>query len=127
MSLATAVAKAVVSCRDMNDAGVIQLPKLMEWLDKCPTQIVVLAAQVLWRNQVEDVLSKGCDTESGLKSVLENVERLLGILANCVLQEQPTLCRKKIENLVSKYVFPGIDYQWNHREDLKAEIANGRT
>ena len=82
---------------------------------------------MLWRNQVEDVLSKGCDTESGLKSVLENVERLLGILANCVLQEQPTLCRKKIENLVSKYVFPGIDYQWNHREDLKAEIANGRT
>ena len=55
---------------------------------------------MLWRNQVEDVLSKGCDTESGLKSVLENVERLLGILANCVLQEQPTLCRKKIENLV---------------------------
>ena len=104
MSLATAVAKAVESGRDMNDAGEIEPPKLMEWLDLFPTQIVVLSAQVLWSEQVEDVLSKGGDTEAGMKSVLENVERLLGILANCVLQEQPPLRRKKIENLISEYV-----------------------
>jgi len=104
MSLATAVAKAVESGRVMNDAGEIEPPKLMDWLDLYPTQIVVLSAQVLWSEQVEEVLSKGGDTATGMKNVLENVEMLLGILANCVLQEQPPLRRKKIENLISEYV-----------------------
>ena len=69
----------------------------MLWLDLYSTQIVVLSAQVLWSEQVEEVLSKGGDTATSMKNVLEN------ILANC-LQEQPALRRKKIENLIRKSV-----------------------
>ena len=104
VSLATAVAKAVETGRSMIDAGDIEPSKLMSWLDLFPTQIAVLSAQVLWSEQVEDVLSKGGDTKAGLKGVLDNIEAMLGILANCVLQEQPPLRRKKIENLISEYV-----------------------
>ena len=104
VSLATAVAKAVETGRSMIDAGEIEPSKLMSWLDLFPTQIAVLSAQVLWSEQVEEVLSKGGDTKAGLKGVLDNIEAMLGILANCVLQEQPPLRRKKIENLISEYV-----------------------
>ena len=104
VSLATAVAKAVESGRNLNDGGEFEPGKLMSWLDLFPTQIAVLSAQVLWSEQVEDVLAKGGDTKAGLKSVLDNIENMLGVLANCVLQEQPPLRRKKIENLISEYV-----------------------
>ena len=69
----------------------------MDWLD-------LYLTQVLWSEQVEEVFSKGGDTATGMKNVLENVEMLLEILANCVLQEQPPLRRKKIENLIGEYV-----------------------
>jgi hypothetical protein len=39
-----------------------------------------------------------------VQTVLDTVDRMLGILANCVLQEQPPLRRKKIENLIGEYV-----------------------
>ena len=104
VSLATAVAKAVETGRNMNDGADFEPSKLMSWLDLYPTQIAVLSAQVLWSEQVEDVLAKGGDTMKGLKNVIENIETMLGVLANCVLQEQPPLRRKKIENLISEYV-----------------------
>ena len=77
---------------------------LLQWLDQYPTQIIVLAAQVLWSEQVEEVLAKGGNTEAGMKEVLDGVDQMLGLLANCVLQEQPPLRRKKIENLIGEYV-----------------------
>ena len=73
-------------------------------MDQFPTQIVVLSAQVLWSEQVEEVLSRTGNTVEGMNKVLSNVENRLKILANCVLQEQPPLRRKKIENLISEYV-----------------------
>ena len=102
VSLATAAAKAVESGRNMNDD--VEPAKLMEWLDLFPTQIVVLSAQVMWSEQVEEVLSKSSKTEEGMQKVLNAVENMLKILADLVLQEQPPLRRKKIENLISEYV-----------------------
>ena len=45
------------------------------------------------------------DSKASLKSVLEDVETTLGILADAVLQEQPPVRRKKLEHLVCLFFF----------------------
>ena len=54
----------------------------------------------MWSEQVEEVLVLGSGAEEGMAGV----DRMLGLLANCVLQEQRPLRRKKIENLIGEYV-----------------------
>lgn len=70
-------------------------------------QIVVLAAQILWSEDVEAALHTiSNSTASGqakmqpLELVLSQVESTLTILADSVLQEQPPLRRRKLEHLV---------------------------
>jgi dynein heavy chain 1 len=92
LSLATAVAKAVEAGREMAAQGDIVPVKMMEWLDGFPTQISVLSTQVLWSEQVEEVLAAGGGRAAeGMQVVLAGVDKMLGLLANCVLQEQPPL------------------------------------
>lgn len=80
----------------------------MEWCDGYQAQIVVLAAQILWSEDVEAALTSGGG--AGLDKVLRSVENTLTVLADCVLQKQPPLRRRKLEALVnyssseSKYV-----------------------
>lgn len=77
----------------------------LEWCDNYQAQIVVLAAQVIWSEDVEAALSGKGD----LKSVLNQVETTLNVLADCVLQKQPSLRRKKLEALVSfKFNFKNL-------------------
>ena len=59
----------------------------------------MLAAQILWSEDVEAALVSGGG--EGLKRVLAHVENMLNILADSVLQEQPPLRRRKLEHLVS--------------------------
>lgn len=70
-------------------------------------QIVVLAAQILWSEDVEAALSSmsndnGASSEGlgPLDKVLAQVSTTLNVLADSVLQEQPPLRRKKLEHLV---------------------------
>jgi hypothetical protein len=67
-------------------------------------QIVVLAAQILWSEDVEAALHQisaaGDQKMTPLERVLSQVETTLNILADSVLQEQPPLRRKKLEHLV---------------------------
>ena len=60
----------------------------------CSPLLLTTSPQVLWSKQV---LARGSRAEAGMA-------RVLGLLANCVLQEQPPLGRKKIENLIGEYV-----------------------
>ena len=121
-SLATAMAKAVESIRKMTDGGELEMNPFMEWLDQYPTQIVVLAAQVLWSEQVEDVLSRGDKVQEGLNQALTMIENMVATLANSVLQEQPSLRRKKIENLIIEYVHKRAIL----RSLIKSEVNNNR-
>ena len=121
-SLATAMAKAVESIRKMTDGGELEMNPFMEWLDQYPTQIVVLAAQVLWSEQVEDVLSRGDKVQEGLNQALTMIENMVATLANSVLQEQPSLRRKKIENLIIEYVHKRAIL----RSLIKSDVNNNR-
>jgi dynein heavy chain 1 len=67
-------------------------------------QIVVLAAQILWSEDVEAALHQisaaGDQKFTPLERVLSQVETTLNVLADSVLQEQPPLRRRKLEHLV---------------------------
>ncbi len=73
----------------------------IDWVDRYQAQIVVLAVQISWSEDVECALQKmeklqpGDDQE--LRFVLNAVEATLQILADSVLQEQPAVRRKKLE------------------------------
>lgn len=102
-TLASCLAQAVQDIKQFKD-GEIDSQKYMEWCDKYQAQIVVLAAQILWSEDVEAALQTAGDItgeKNPLNRVLTTVETTLTVLADSVLQEQPPLRRRKLEHLVS--------------------------
>ncbi|KAL1461001.1 hypothetical protein WDU94_012934, partial [Cyamophila willieti] len=112
VTLASYLADAVQDIKKLRD-GDITAKDYMEWCDKYQAQIVVLAAQILWSEDVEAALSAmSNDSESStgsggmgpLENVLQQVSTTLNVLADSVLQEQPPLRRKKLEHLINEFV-----------------------
>lgn len=108
MTLASCLAQAVQDIKQFKD-GAIDPLKYMQWCDKYQAQIVVLAAQILWSEDVEAALKQieaaGPSSSSApLERVLSQVESTLNVLADSVLQEQPQLRRKKLEHLINEFV-----------------------
>lgn len=101
-TLASLLSEAVQDIKEFRD-GQIDAPRYMQWCDKYQAQIVVLAAQILWSEDVESALQQAteCNSTKPLQRVLNTVESTLNVLADSVLQEQPPLRRKKLEHLVS--------------------------
>ena len=95
LTLATLLAKAVEDISEFS-SGKINVARYLEWVDRYQSQLVVLAAQIIWSSSVEE----GLNTNT-LEDVLKVVEGTLNVLADSVLQEQPPVRRKKLENLVS--------------------------
>lgn len=100
VTLASSLAEAVQDIKQFKDN--IDPKLYMQWVDKYQAQIIVLAAQILWSEDVEAALVKmnGEPQKGPLESVLQQVENTLNVLADSVLQEQPQLRRKKLEHLV---------------------------
>lgn len=103
-TLASYLAQAVQDIKQFKD-GHIDPKKYMEWCDKYQAQIVVLAAQILWSEDVESALQQASDAGGALNKnplhrVLATVEQTLTVLADSVLQEQPPLRRRKLEHLM---------------------------
>ena len=71
-------------------------------------QIVVLGAQISWSERVEGALqtisNQGGKDLGPLEKELRVVEATLNVLADCVLQEQPPVRRRKLEHLVGMFV-----------------------
>lgn len=103
VTLASSLAQAVQDIKQFKDS--IDSKHFIEWVDKYQAQIVVLAAQILWSEDVESALQKmnGEPQKGPLDKVLSNVQNTLNVLADSVLQEQPPLRRKKLEHLVFDY------------------------
>ncbi|XP_063237430.1 dynein heavy chain, cytoplasmic isoform X2 [Bacillus rossius redtenbacheri] len=107
VTLASSLSQAVQDIKQFKD-GAIDPQAYMLWCDKYQAQIVVLAAQVLWSEDVEAALHQASgagDQRTGpLERVLQQVETTLNILADSVLQEQPPLRRRKLEHLINEFV-----------------------
>ncbi|XP_046993439.1 dynein heavy chain, cytoplasmic isoform X2 [Schistocerca americana] len=107
LTLASSLAQAVQDIKQFKEGG-IDPSAYMNWCDKYQAQIVILAAQILWSEDVEAALHQvGASPEQGmapLERVLGQVETTLNVLADSVLQEQPPLRRKKLEHLINEFV-----------------------
>lgn len=88
----------------------------IKWLDQYQAQLVVLAFQVSWSESIERILEQKSKTNNNdlLPNALQRIESTLGILANMVLQDQPTVRRRKLEHLVGG----GIEREANDRLDF---------
>lgn len=79
---------------------------VLSQIDLFQAQIVVLAVQIMWSEEVEAALqsvSSSTEPKAGVKALqpaLKQVEATLNVLADSVLQEQPPLRRRKLEHLV---------------------------
>ena len=73
----------------------------IEWLDQYQAQLVVLAFQVSWSENMERLLS--LEKNVDLQPALRQIESTLGILADLVLADQPTVRRRKLEHLVRTF------------------------
>ena len=101
LTLASSLGQAVEDIKQFKDA-VIDADSYLQWIDRYQAQIVILAAQIAWSEDVESALKKmnGQSQKGILEAILDQIEVLLTILADSVLQEQPLLRRRKIEHLV---------------------------
>ena len=100
LTLANNLAKAVQEAKSFRE-GNVECDPFVKWVDTFQVQIVALAAQITWSEDVEAALTSG---PKALKSVLTRVEDMLKLLADLVLQNQPPLRRKKLEHLIYEYV-----------------------
>ncbi|XP_044006814.1 dynein heavy chain, cytoplasmic isoform X3 [Aphidius gifuensis] len=105
VTLASSLAKAVHDIKQFKD-GNINPDAFMSWCDNYQAQIIVLAAQILWSEDVEAALheAQSDPSKNSLERVLNQVEGTLNVLADSVLQEQPALRRKKLEHLINEFV-----------------------
>ncbi|XP_054005626.1 dynein heavy chain, cytoplasmic isoform X1 [Hylaeus anthracinus] len=105
VTLASSLARAVQDIKQFKD-GNINAQAFMTWCDYYQAQIIVLAAQILWSEDVEAALheSQSDPSKNPLERVLLQVENTLNVLADSVLQEQPALRRKKLEHLINEFV-----------------------
>ena len=103
-------------------SGDINVEQFVKWLDKYQAQIIVLAAQIGWSEQVESALNQISNQGSNndlkpLHGVLQSVELTLNVLADSVLQEQPALRRKKLEHLITEFV---------HKRDVTRSLIKNK-
>ena len=64
---------------------------------------MVLAFQVSWSENIDRLLSNTNNID--LQPALRQIESTLGMLADLVLADQPTVRRRKLEHLVSTVIF----------------------
>ncbi|KUF96061.1 valine--tRNA ligase [Phytophthora nicotianae] len=73
----------------------------LKWVSEFPAQVIILATQVQWSNEVESVLKAGGDK---LSVVIEQLDKLLLILSERVLTDVKNDVRKKYEQLITELV-----------------------
>ncbi|CAH0480997.1 unnamed protein product [Peronospora belbahrii] len=73
----------------------------LKWVSEFPAQVIILATQVQWSNDVESVLKASGDD---LAVVLEQLDKLLLILSERVLTDVKNDVRKKYEQLITELV-----------------------
>lgn len=110
LTLVSHLEKAVNDAKGFNSSD---QTAFLIWCDKYCAQIIVLATQILWTEQIESSLAAAPVSE--LPKILEKIEGALALLSNLVLREQPAIRRKKLEHLIYEYV---------HRRTITRELIS---
>ena len=91
------------------------MKKFVSWVDRFPTQIVILAQQVVWSQEVDTSLRKRGEAEKMLISIRSRIVALLADLADRVLSDLKSDTRKKYEQLITDMV---------HQRDVTRSLEN---
>ncbi|KAG1254207.1 hypothetical protein G6F68_010962 [Rhizopus microsporus] len=90
----------------------------MEWIDRYPAQLVVLAAQIIWTQSVDKALTTideaGDQDQAPMQHAVGLIERNLNILADAVLLDLKVIKRRKCEHLVTELV---------HQRDVTRQLV----
>ena len=84
-----------------------------EYVSRYPAQIVVLACQAVWTEQVDAALQKA---GSSLQELYDGLVARLKSLAASVLKELEPIYRKKCEHLITEFV---------HQRDVIERLVRG--
>lgn len=92
--------------------------QFLSFLDCYPAQVVLLAIQVIWTRSVEDCLSSKGASSPSLRAVQQQLQHVLGALAETVLLDLEVIQRKKCEHLITEMV---------HQRDVIAGLLRNST
>lgn len=101
VSLADLLTDSVVSLREFySNEEKLDIDMFLEWINKYPAQLVVLATQIEFSTIVDKALQAGLDLRAEQSIIL----RTLDVLADTVLTNLPTIQRRKCEHLITELV-----------------------
>ncbi|KAL9594298.1 MAG: hypothetical protein Q9219_007108 [cf. Caloplaca sp. 3 TL-2023] len=100
-TLAELLADAIASFQQLYDDVEMDSQMLMDYISSYPTQVVVLASQVVWTSSVTAALDQG---GGGLQDLFTQHLKLLELLAAGVLGDLDLIARKKCEHLITEFV-----------------------
>lgn len=120
VSLALLLSDSVTELDTIYNAPEMESEAFMDWADRYPAQLVVLAAQIIWTQSVDKALvaledSADKSDQSALKGSLGLVERNLNILADAVLLDLSPIKRRKCEHMVTELV---------HQRDVTRQLLS---
>ncbi|RDA90155.1 hypothetical protein CP533_2196 [Ophiocordyceps camponoti-saundersi (nom. inval.)] len=111
-TLAELLAEAVSQYTPMFDSEEIDGASLKQFMEEYPSQVVVLATQVVWTTAVEKSLADG---GKSLSTLLKREVQVLRVLADTVLGDLDIILRKKCEQLITECV---------HQRDAIEKLIN---
>jgi len=98
------------------------LSVFLKWIEQYPSQLVIVASQIIWTQSVEKALStieqNDRNDSTPLDNSLKHCLRGLEILADTALQDLPQSQRRKCEHLVTEIV---------HQRDLIRQLIKNKT
>ena len=111
LTMAELLAEAVERFQTICSTSPIDRNAFHQYVFSYPTQLVVLATQVVWTTSVDETLAAG---GSGLQALHDTEVDLLEVLASTVLSQLDLLTRKKCESLITECV---------HQRDIIARLV----
>jgi dynein heavy chain 1 len=76
----------------------------IEWAEKFPAQVMILASLINWSMNVDNALCESGLSQSSLLRVLNSIEGKLDVMAETVLLDLSPETRKKFEQLITELV-----------------------
>jgi dynein heavy chain 1, cytosolic len=117
VSLAEWLTEAVAELNSFYLNDDLDSNSLLKWIEKFPSQLVVVAVQIIWTQSVDKALSTmeqgDHSDQTPLNKSLDCVIRALEFLADTVLTDLPSTQRKKCEHLITELV---------HQRDLIRQL-----